>query len=262
MKKGFLRNLNIFVITLLLGVTSMFLYSKDVKAASTNESTTYSVNENMISGGQAYAVVTAQTWTSPSMTTKAGLVYAGEGVTYLYDASNNTAFIEYSTSSGPKQAYIPKDYLNVDTMTGVARVVNNASLRYGPYDSGSAEAGTVYAGEYVTVLCKSNDWVYIEYNTNSGRKRGYLSDGYLKRFKSNTFNYHDVYEFTYFPTDSWADGRIYVYSGPGKSYIQIGYVENEVFKAFDNSYYNGWVYISYSISGGLGKSGWIYVGEY
>lgn len=218
-----------------------------------------SVYEHMILGGQAYITANATTWTTEEMNASAGSVSAGEGVTYLFNDSNNTALIEYSTANGPKRAYISRNYLNVDSRTGVARVLSNASLRYVPGDSG-AESGTVYAGEYVTVICKSNDWVYIEYNTNAGRKRGYFSDGYIKRFRSNTFNYHDVYEFSYSPVDAWASGRKYVYSGPGYSYVQIGYVENETYKPFDNSYWNGWVYVRYSIAGGLTKSGWVKVG--
>lgn len=59
-----------------------------------------------------------------------GTVYAGEGVTVLY-FSGNSAFIEYSASSKPKQGFVNKSalrYINKYNQTAVGMVTCYISL--------------------------------------------------------------------------------------------------------------------------------------
>lgn len=220
------------------------------------------VYERLFAGYQGYSTANQTVYSTPSRDIASGSIYNGEGVTVLIEnpeGFSNVYFIEYSTSSGPKRGYV---YGNISTQqktrTGVARVVAAADLYYGHNTSTYAVAGTVYANEYVSVLAKNDDWVYVEYNTNSGRKRGYLSSGYLKFHTSK--NYYDLYDYGEIGSDIWIDATRTVYSGPSSAYIAIGSVGNEGAKAYIGYMsYNNYRYVEYYLSSGLKKSGWIYM---
>lgn len=218
---------------------------------------------NYSNGYQAYNTVPQAVFSGPTLDIVDGSVEEGEGITVLYsytpiNFTDRTAYyIEYSTSSGPKRGYILRSVHKVEK-TGIARVNNKADLYYGTSDSYYDIAGTVFANEYVTVLAKNDDWVYVEYNTNSGRKRGYFSQGHLHFFK-NGFEYNNLYNYHYVPGTIGIDYRRDVYSGPGSIYPLIGYVENEDVKTYLNVGFNNYYMIEYKTSSGRYKTGFIQI---
>lgn len=216
-------------------------------------------------GYYAYSVQDQAVYSSPTMDIVDGSISAEEGITVFYSFTpinlpNRTAyFIEYSTASGPKRGYIMESIVGSTSSSGVARVKSTADLYYGPNTSNFAVAGTVFTNEYVTVLEKENDWVYVEYNTNSGRKRGYFSQGYLHFFRPSNFYYKDIIFYHYGPVTLSIGERRNVYAGPSSSYAVIGYVENEFVKnyGFDGPGPNGHARIVYDTPSGLQKTGFL-----
>ena len=210
---------------------------------------------NYSNGFQAYSAEDQAVYSGPTMDIVDGSIGYHEGITVFYtftptNLPTRTAYyIEYSTSSGPKRGYIIEGIIKNDD-SGVARVNNNADLYYGLSTSNFAKAGTVYANETVTILQKSNDWVYIEYDTNSGRKRGYLSQGHLHKYRPTGFEYADMPYDYYAPVDNVIEARRNVYAGPSSAYPVIGYVENEIVKSFGYFPPDGANFIRYNTSSG------------
>ena len=120
---------------------------------------------------------------------KVGSVFEGEGITVLYDygysdASKTyiVAYIEFSTSSGTKRGYVYNDQLdNASYATSVARVTDTSPAYSGP-DSSYVKLGGAYYNEFVSILAKEGDWAFVEYNTSSGRKRGFMSYSKLSNY--------------------------------------------------------------------------------
>lgn len=135
-------------------------------------------------GGFAYSNKYQTVWScdDPSTAVQVGSINAGECVTRLY-AYNNVMFIEYSTSNKAKKVYVfSPDFCYPVAPTCVGRVTANATVSYGAHtDIYFQNAGSVGAGEFVAVLgaSASRGVAYVEYNTNSGRKRGYMSTSYI-----------------------------------------------------------------------------------
>lgn len=223
-------------------------------------------------GGHDIAWEDLNVYSSPQWSNRIGKIYKFEGFTVL--AQNGPAgyfWVEYSTSNGAKRGYvqIPQDELG-GRNDGVGKVTTNSTVYFGRTDKtgkyGSYQStGTVYAGEIVAVISKNDDWAYVEYNTNSGRKRGYMSYSNL-----HIYNRPGVFPDHYTHNDDgsskYVSGRKYVYSGPTSRYAQVGWVENEnvttfggewVIDANNNQYYSQ--YIEYS-SGGKTKSGFLVFG--
>lgn len=226
----------------------------------TNTLTSISGNvpEYTFSGGEYKSTATQTVWsTDDSTRVNVGSVSNGEGLTLLW-RSGAYAFVEYSTSSGAKRGYLYVPQLRNDFYYGtcVARIVANADVRYG-YSNSYVTAGKVYKDEIVTVLARNNDDVYIEYNSTAGRKRGYLSNGYLD-YHINRSPIADLYSYNYVPSNRWTSSYMNVRSGPDSTYPVIGSINNEEYRGYEQSYFNGWLYIDYSTSNGK-KSGWVYV---
>lgn len=225
------------------------------------------VYERIYNGHQGYMTSGETGSTSSTMEVVCGSVNAGEGVTILDDRAGEywhyfeqaympIYFIEYSTSQGPKRAYFDRSVKVLKDTSSIARVLHNADLYYGNDASIYAKAGVVYANEYVTVLAKNGDWVYVEFNTNQGRRRGYFSQGHLK-FHNRLEWYPDLYNYQYVPLDVYVTGKQTVYAGPNSTYVVVGSVTDMNVKFFPNSTTDGYTYIEYELSSGLKKSGWI-----
>ncbi len=188
-----------------------------------------------------------------------------EGITIL-SRSGTTYYIEYSTSRGAKRGYIRNPDIDTSCLAKscVAKVTANYNLYYGPNTSTYASTGgSVYAGEYVAVIAKEKSWVYIEYNTNSGRKRGYMP-------YANLYCYNRPVSFADFYMSAeevsiWEipEGMIKnTYFGPNDegAYGKVGYIDHSdsPVKVYDNYYYgNGeaFHYAEYTVSGKV-KSGY------
>lgn len=221
------------------------------------------ISSNQYYGGWQIADKNYTVYSSTQWTNAIGTIFKDEGFTILMqDYPSGYLWVEYSTSSGAKRGYIkvPIDDA-VARGDAVAQVAVTSTVYYGRTDySGTygayQSAGTVYAGEFVAIVAKNDDWAYIEYNTTVGRKRGYVKYSNLTVYNRPGL-YPDIYYY-YDEISQYKSGRQYVYSGPTKMYAQVGWVENENVTVFYTGEMNGhnFQYIEYS-SGGQTKSGFL-----
>lgn len=205
-------------------------------------------------------------YSSPQFTTAIGKIFNNEGFTVLSPCrSSGFLWVEYNTSSGPKRGYIQVP-VDDDASMGqaVAQVATTSTVYYGRNDRTGAygsygTAGTVYAGEFVVVLAKNDDWAYIEYNAANGlRKRGHVQYSNLTVYNRPGI-YDDLYS-CYTGRTEYVTGRLYVYSGLTTAYPQVGYVENENVRVLYSEDYGQvcWMFIEYS-AGGQTKSGYLLI---
>lgn len=212
-----------------------------------------------MSGSRAMTV-----WEDESCLNKVGTIYAYEGYTIL-NLAGNGAFVQYSSPSGMKEGYIYDPDYSADSVnkTAVARVTTSSQLYYGPNGSSYVNSGSVNANELVVVLASDYNWSYIEYNTNSGRKRGYIENSKLSWYK-----YPSGMETL--PTNQYASNHYVditktttVYAGPSDVYPSVGSVGTSDGRVY---YYGNpivvnntqYVYIQYTqTSSGKLKSGFI-----
>ena len=197
--------------------------------------------EDWLYGGQEIAWENLPVYSDRYGSSRIGTIFKYEGFTVLRDNfPERYWWVEYSTSNGAKRGYLIFEYSDEvhQRGSGLATVKNTTSLYYGTNSYDYQKSGTVYAGEYIVILAKNDDWVYVEYNTTSGRKRGYMSYSNL-----NVIN------------------RPGVFAGPTTQYPSIGYIENE--EVINYGYY--WLesgerstYIEYYVNGtNQKKSGFI-----
>lgn len=199
-----------------------------------------------------------------NLTSKKGTIYVEEGFTILRKATNSNGVqyyeVSYSnstTTGGTGYVKAEGNYYVVSTSAGI--VSSSTTVYYGTNTSQYGSSGSVSAGETVCILAAKNSWYYIEYNTSSGRKRGWCAQSAIdcitnKQFKSTP-------EGTTFIGDSETVGNYIVYSGPGSNYAQIGQVGNEsVYVIFrQRRLSNVWDCAAYSTSSSNKlKVGWIY----
>lgn len=215
------------------------------------------IEEDLI-GGQGYPKqgVDVQSCDDFDISTKIGSVYAGEGVSILYDygysdwtgKSYRVAYIEFSTSSGTKRGYVYKDQLNESSYTtSISRVITTSSAYSGP-DGSFVKLGGAYYNEYVTVLAQQDNWTFVEYNTPSGRKRGYMLSANLENPYSGNkfFNYSGM---------RMATEKLTVYGGPNNNNANIGSVFNQEIVSYLGSE-RGYAYVEYNTANG-GKRGYV-----
>lgn len=218
-------------------------------------------SEEAFTGVQAYPQqgLNVQSCDDFDISTSIGSVFAGEGVTILYDygysdwtgKSYRVAFIEFSTSSGTKRGYVYKDQLDTAGYnTSVARVITTSPAYSGP-DASYVKLGGAYYNEYVTILAKEGDWVFVEYNTAAGRKRGFMS-------YSNLQNCNHPGWYNDFPTNQGlrqATQQLTVYGGPNSNNANIGAVFNQEVVSYYGSE-RGYAYVEYSTTYGA-KRGYV-----
>lgn len=222
----------------------------------------HSVHEEQMTGGQKYPKQGLEVMSvdDSSIYVKVGSVYQGEGVTVLYDYGYSDSnkgygisYIEFSTASGTKRGYVYTDQLQAASYpTSVARVINTNSAYAGP-DTSFVKLGGAYYNEFVTILAKNtgNDWVFVEYNTPSGRKRGYMSYS-----KLHNYNHPGMYnDLAVNQGLRQASKELTVYGGPNNNNANIGSVfYQEVVSLFGEE--NGYAYIEYSTTSGA-KRGYV-----
>lgn len=186
-----------------------------------------------------------------------GMIYGGEGFTILdwgtFPDGTYNFKVEYSTSNGPRHGFVLESAVHADyRWSSGAKVVTSATVWYSINPVVYAVTGSVSSGETVCVLAETGGWSYIEYNTNSGRKRGWCAssciskvgtqylalgtDYFLEETSVNQYNYY------YYHT---------VYAGPGVNYYSVGSIGtstqsegvNVISKITLNT--GTWAYISY-----------------
>lgn len=203
-----------------------------------------------------------------TFSSKIGTVYANEGFSLLYffgryDYGYYGAYIEYSTPSGARRGYVDwlEAHASIIAPSCIAMVTETSNLYYGTNTSQYQVSGTVYTSELVAVLARNGDWAYVDYNTTSGRKRGYMSFSHLKCY-SRSDELSDLYTYNKAGTDMDVSGTFNVRSGPSDQYPIIGSISNETVKYFTYVNYDGlhqWNYIEYDTANGQKKSGF-YIG--
>lgn len=232
----------------------------------------FAANNEGYDGGQGYAWRGNETvYDSRSFTNRIGTIYQFEGYTII-NKYEDCFYVEYSTSSGAKRGYvrhpIDENAMGI-TRSAVAKVLVNSTIYAGPNPSVNVALGSVSAGELVTIIRKNlvdgREWVFVEYNTTSGRKRGHMLfnnlHGYLEPYRyADLFSYHNA------GYDKYISGRMTVYGGPSDQYAVIGYVENENVTVYGEEIIYGlgstnsdYLYIEYNVpgSGATRKAGYI-----
>lgn len=226
-------------------------------------------NDEGYYGGQGYAWQNETVYEDSACTTRKGTIYQSEGYTILYKNWDNF-YVEYSTPSGPKRGYVkhePGEYPMGIYRSCVSKITANTTVYAGPDSSRYAPLGTVYAGELVTVIGRNDyplgngyvgGWIYIEYNTNSGRKRGYMID-VNNHMYSRPDAFPDFYMWQNAGSDTWISGSKTVYAGPSNQYATIGSVSNENVTVLGWEYIKDgdwYTYVEYNTSSGR-KGGFI-----
>lgn len=179
-------------------------------------------------GGQEIAWQDFVVYSSTDWTTRIGKIYKYEGFTVLLqNGPYGYLWVEYSTSNGPKRGYIqiPNDEWG-GRADGLAKVKTYSNVYYGTNTSSYRRAGSVNANETVAILAKNDDWVYIEYNTTSGRKRGYMSYSNLEVYNRPN-SLPDLYTYKKDADLVYMEGTYTVYSGPTSLYTVVGSVSDE-----------------------------------
>ena len=243
-------------------VTSNSTQKSGFVPVSTVNNNGHSIHEEIMTGGQRYTTtsVNVQSCDDFDISTKIGSIYSGEGITLLYnytysdsEKSYNVSYVEFSTSSGTKRGYIKSNQITAPAYnTSVARVIDINSAYSGP-DKSYVKLGGVYYNEYVTILAKNEgeDYVFVEYNTTSGRKRGFVL--YSKLSNCNVAsNYQSI------PNNQGlkkATQELIVYGGPNSNNANIGKIfAQEIITSYGSE--KGYTYIEYSTVNGA-KRGYV-----
>ena len=188
-------------------------------------------------GGYCFATteLDVRTCDDFNLTAPVGALFKHEGCTMIFhydfvegDRSYHVAYIEYSTSSGTKRGYVYNQYLSFPCSTCVGVMKEKADVYAGP-NSNYASIGAIAGSEFVSIIAKEGDDIYVEYNTNGGRKRGYIKYSQLTPYnRPGTFP-----DFYINGVQSYiVDERCIVYGGPNSNYAQLGAVRNEEVTCF------------------------------
>ena len=141
------------------------------------------VTDEIMTGGYRYALSgqDVQSRGLYSVAVSYGSISKNEGVTLLYDYYMNydndqyqVGFIEYWTGSGMKRGYIKMEYLSNPFSSTLIKADSKKTTYTGPNSSRfTAGTGAIGENEYVCALGYTGEYIFIEYNTNSGRKRAF-----------------------------------------------------------------------------------------
>lgn len=210
-----------------------------------------------------------------SQSVSIGTVYNTEGITCLYDYTNSdgekVSYIEFSTGSGTKRGYVKTSYMDepinyyenghhYDTTVGYVKYDVNLSMGVG---NGYVNTGLALSkDEYVAVLGKENNNLYVEYNTKSGRKRAYTTTDYIeltRHYTDGALNWYPDLPVLY--GQKVSNVAQTVYATPSTQGATIGSIDqgeavyvymNHKFNDSNNTY----SYIAYNTSNGK-KTGYV-----
>lgn len=219
------------------------------------------VHEEQMTGGYRFANsnITIYSCDDLSIALSVGTVFSGEGVTLMYDylysdnsKSYNISYVEYSTSSGTKRGYTYSSNISSPGyVTSVARILSTSSAYSGP-DTSYVKLGGAYYNEYVSILQKEGNWVFVEYNTTSGRKRGFMKYENMSNCNYPSGGYADFSTFTNLKK---ATQQLTVYGGPNTNYANIGTIFNQEIVSYYTIERN-MAYVEYSTVNGA-KRGYV-----
>ena len=177
-------------------------------------------------GDAVNARTTAYTGPNSSLA-EAGAIGAGEAVTKFNYTENGYTMVEYSTNAGAKRGFVASDAFSALNRGNLAIVSNEDVDVY--YDSVYTRVScSVGLNEYVVVLAQdrgSSDVeasFFVEYNTASGRKRGFIKQQNLTKLGTYT---PEV--LSYNRTIKSSKESQTVYAGPGDKYAVVGSIYND-----------------------------------
>ena len=190
-----------------------------------------------------------------------GSLYSGEGLTRFNESSGSYTYVEYSTPSGTKRGYVETAQLagrNRGVLADVTAVP--AAVFSGP-DETYFHSGSVFLGEYVVILERDitsvypSKWYYIEYNSPSGRKRGYINQNRITPLSSLS----SVEELRTGNGLALAQQNLTVYSGPDVNFATVGTIfANERVSVLDGvPAESSYSYIEYNIGSYTSKRGYV-----
>ena len=214
-------------------------------------------------GGYAYCskAITIYSCDDPSYSVSSyGSLSKLEGATILL-TEGSSYYREYSTSTGAKRGYAKKSDLVIPYSTCVATVKNPTDVSSGTGNSYS-NLGSLGSEEFVSIIAKNDDDIYVEYNTNSGRKRGYILYSNVTTYNRPT-SFNDLFTHNNKGKSGYVSSKNIVFGGPAESYASIGAVncEDIITYSTNNSVFQ-MTYVEYYVTDGYGsygkKSGYIY----
>ena len=199
--------------------------------------TLVSIEEEDYYGEFCYAKVATQIRSTQNFNQSVpgfGSVSQYEGMTLLYSYDyfgSRISFVEYSTSNGTKRGYVYESELErpLANRSCVIRATAKKTTYSGPDSSVYSDIGAIGVDEFAAILAKEGSWLYIEYNTIYGRKRGYITDDSILYYHRPSL-FPDFYRTTNVnqkDENAWVTNREDVYGGPNTTYATIGAVNNE-----------------------------------
>lgn len=169
-----------------------------------------------------------------------GSISADEGITVFPSIKDNGyTFVEYSTSSNTKRGFISTSLLKEYNDGVKGKASKDTNIYY--TTKADLKLGSIYKEEYVIVLGTTGNYYYIEYNSPSGRKRGYTV--------KTAINLHSSAGISNIATSGerikMQSAQI-VYSGPSSTYANIGSVSQNEYVVLIDKGTRGWYLIDYS----------------
>lgn len=249
------KNAGWYFIAYIVGSTSTF--KSGYVPVSTVSNISGTIDEANFTGGHNYSdsELTVKSCYLFDNAINSGTIYSGEGFTELqryYEDGKYVSLVEFSTPSGTKRGFVNTSSMHINTVNNstVARVIADSSPAYAGTDSSYVKLGGVYKNEFVAILAVNGDYAYAEYNTTSGRKRGYILYSDLSNYCVRAY-----------PMDKShislkkATQQLNVYGGPNSDYALIGTIFNQEVVSYLGTERN-YSYIEYTTSNGA-KRGYV-----
>lgn len=249
------KNAGWYFISYIVGSTSTF--KSGYVPTSTVSNVSGSIDEADFTGGHNYSnsELTVKSCYLFDYAINSGTIYAGEGFTELqryYEDGKYISLVEFSTPSGTKRGFVNSSSMHISTVNNstVARVIADSSPAYAGTDSSYVKLGGVYKNEFVAVLAVSNGYAFVEYNTTSGRKRGYIKYSDLSNYCVRSYNKNITHQ-----SLRKATKQLTVYGGPNSDYASIGTIFNQEIVSFIDIE-RDYSYIEYTTTNGA-KRGYV-----
>lgn len=179
-----------------------------------------------------------------------GSVSAYEGITVFPSIKENGyTFVEYSTASNTKRGFISTSLLKKYNEGVKGKAIKDTNIYY--TTAADLKLGSIYSEEYIIVLGAVGNYYYIEYNSPSGRKRGYTPKTAIDLYSSTGISSIATSGETIKMNSSQT-----VYSGPSSTYASVGSVSQNEYAVMIDKGTREWYLIEYSTSSGK-KQGYV-----
>lgn len=249
------KNAGWYFISYAVGSTSTF--KSGYVPVSTVSSISGSVHEQVFEEGYNYSdsELTVKSCSFFDYAINNGTIYAEEGFTELqqyYEDGKWISLVEFSTPSGTKRGFVNSSSMHITNVynSTVARVVASSSPVYAGPDNSYVKLGGVYENEFVAILSINGKWAYSEFNTASGRKRGYIKYSDLDNYVVRSYATDKIHI-----SLKKATKELSVYGGPNSNYANIGTIVNQEIVSYLGTELD-YSYIEYTTTNGA-KRGYV-----